>query len=193
MEKKNRPMNKKQLLLAVVISFVAIAGCDKYGFKVGKPWNPEETPFFDDGVDVVDDLADLSGKWRQERERNFDARVQLADLIAEIEILSIQTSSDLESDTAKRIEVRIVEILYGKAPSETISLVSRTHSPGYELVLRHEVHLTGRFFLFVRWFDDENHQPGNHFHLSPSSEGIRSALENRVVFRKNAEKSLKKR
>ncbi len=181
------------MLIAVLFSCVVIAGCDKYGFKVGKPWNPEETPFFDDGVDVVDDFANLSGKWRQEHERYFDARAQLADLIAEIEIVSVQTSSDLESDTAKRIKVRIVEILYGKTPSDTISLVSRTHSPGYELVLRHEVRLPGRFFLFVRWFDEKNGQPGNHFHLSPSSEEIRSELANRVAFRKDAEKSLKGR
>jgi hypothetical protein len=193
MEKKNRPMTKKQILIAVLFSCVAIAGCDKYGFKVGKPWNPEDTPFFDDGVDVVDDFANLSGKWRQEHERYFDARAQLADLIAEIEIVSVQTSSDLESDTTKRIKVRIVEILYGKAPSDTISLVSRTQAPGYELVLRHEGQLTGRFFLFVRWFDEKNSQPGNHFHLSPSSEGIRSELANRLAFRIDAEKSLKDR
>jgi hypothetical protein len=185
------PSKKNRTLLIVLFSLILITGCSKYGFEVGKPWNPEETPFFDDGVDVVDNLANLSGKWRHQQERLFDARVQLADLIAEVEILSVQTSSDLESETSKRIEVRIVEIMYGKAPSDTLPLVSRKNAPGYELVLRHEARLMGHFFLFVRWFDEKDNKLGNHFHLSPTSEEIRIALENRIVFRNNEEASLK--
>ncbi len=184
-------MKKIPTLLFVLFFSVLITGCGQVGFKAGKSWNPEETPFFDDGVDVVDDLANLSGKWRQQEERHFDARTQLADLIAEVEILSVQTSSDLESETAKRLEVHIVDILYGKTPSDTISLISRKNSPGYELVHRHEARLRGRFFLFVRWYDGKDNALGNHFHLSLASSEIRTALKNRIIFRENEEASLK--
>lgn len=180
-------MKKEAPVLSLLIILVIAAGCGGAAFKAGKPWDPEEATFFDDGVDVVEDLTALSGKWAYDLEKDLDGRVQLADLVAKVEVVSVQTASDLDGETGKRVEVRIKDIVYGASPSLEIFLESPKEDPGHQLILRYENRLKGSFFLFVRWFVDGDGSLGHHFHLSPDSMQMESEIKKRVDARQREE------
>ncbi len=180
-------MVSRLIVVALCLVSLLAVGCGGAVFQTGEPWDPKETPFFDDGIDMVEDLSALSGKWGYTAENEFEGRVQLADLIAEVDVMAVQTTSGLNGESAKRIEVKVARVIYGEAPSENFHLVSKKEAPGHELILRYERHLTGRFFVFVRWFQDDNGAPGHHFHLSPASDKLTPEVERRIALRKREE------
>jgi RNA 3'-terminal phosphate cyclase len=161
-------------------------GCTKIKIDVGAPWDSREAPFFDDGVDIIKDPMSLSGEWAFRQRNWLEGRIQLSDSIAVVEIRSVQTASDAEGRQIKRIEVAVIEQLYGKNPNHAVSLESSENEPGYQLILRHERYLTGRFILFARWFGEKGSIPdavGNHFHLSPASEVMLAEVTTRIQSR----------
>jgi hypothetical protein len=165
-------------MCAAMIGLGAI-GCGG-GFQVGSDWNPNEARFFDDGVDLIKQPSKLGGDWAYNHEEELDARVNLGDLVAEVELLSLQTASDIEGQEAKRIETLIVEKLFGSTPEESVYLLSSKDSLGYPLILRHERHLTGRFLVFIRWFHTDDGSLGHHFHLSPASPEMRKKVQKMI-------------
>ena len=180
-------MKKIPSSVLVLSLLFCVTGCGGTAFKTGKVWDPNEAPFFDDGVDVVEDLSSLSGKWAFEQEKDLDGRVQLADLVAKVEILSVRTSSDFDVDTGKRIEIQIKNILYGSSPTEKFALVSTKDSPGHELIIRYENRLVGSFFLYARWFEGQDGTILHHFHLSPVSAQMEAEINKRIEKRKRQE------
>lgn len=180
-------------LSSILVTGLVLCGCAG-GFRAGQPWDPNEEPFFDDGIDLVEDPSSISGTWAYEHEKNLDARIQLADLIAEVEIMSVQTISDMDEETARRIDVTVENLLYGKSPDrQKVSLFSSRESRGYELILRYERRLTGRFILFVRWFVDDKNNVVNHFHLSPASSQMKADVDKKVTFRQREESAMDRR
>jgi hypothetical protein len=176
-------MKRTFFLTLLFAELLFVSGCGSE-FKTGMDWRPDEARFFDDGVDMIADISKLSGKWAYTQEDDLTGRVQLADLVAEIEIVSIQTISDVEQVETKRIKVQILEQIYGVAPDDSFALSSRSDAPGNVLIKRYEKHLTGRFLLFVRWFEGQGGVVEHHFHMSPDSEEIKAAVREQVQKRK---------
>ena len=168
--------------ISIVALFLA-CGCAATSFRVGDEWDPKETPFFDDGVDVVEDISTLSGKWAYRHEKETDGRMQLADFVGVVNILSVQTKSDFNVEAAKRIDVEVVETIYGNTPAGIIQLLSTREAPGHQLLLRYEQRLSGKRLVFIRWFKQEDKTIGHHFHISPASEylvpKVRAAMDMR--------------
>jgi len=163
-------MKRPQIFTIFIFLLVAIVGCASGTFRVGDTWDPKEAAFFDDGVDVVEDYNSLSGKWAYRQEKELEGRTQLADFVGIVNILSVQTKSDFEVEAAKRIDIEIVEAIYGETPAGTIQLVSTREAPGHQLILRYERRLDGKHLVFIRWFQQDDKSLGHHFHLSPASE-----------------------
>ena len=114
----------------------------------------------------------------------------IPDSIAVVDVLSVQTKTDMDGRQSKRIDVGIINHLYGKTPENNISLQSNESAPGHELILRYERHLEGRFLLFSRWFripGDTGEEVGHHFHLSPASEALLAEVKKRVQLRLDEE------
>ncbi len=181
-------VSRLTVVVLFLVSLLAV-GCGAAVFQTGEPWDPKETPFFDDGIDMVEDLSSLSGKWGYSAENELEGRVQLADLVAVIRVMAVQTTSGVNGDSAKRIEVEVVRAIYGDPPTMRFPLVSKKEAPGHELILRYERHLTetGRFLVFVRWFRDDQGATGHHFHLSPASDKLIPEVERRISLRKREE------
>jgi hypothetical protein len=177
------------LICSAVIGLLA-AGCGG-GFKVGAAWNPNEARFFDDGVDLIKQPSKLGGEWAYNHQEELDARVNLGDLVAVVEVLTLQTATDIEGQEAKRIEIRVIERLNGATPTENISLQSSKASLGYPLIVRHERHLTGQFIAFLRWFDNDDGSLGHHFLLAPASTEMRKAVQDLIDDRIREEERLK--
>jgi len=172
---------------AIAIAAVSLAaiGCGG-AFATGRPWDAAaEATVFDDGIDVLDDPAKLAGEWAFRARQDLDARSNLADMVAVVTIVSVQTTKDVDGTEARRIDARVNDLLYGAAPDRSLALKSSATSLGYSLVTRHEGRLTGSFIVFLRWFEQEDGTIGHHFHLSPSSpeisEQVRKYVRARVA------------
>jgi len=165
----------------------ASAGCGGAGFETGAPWDPKESRFFDDGVDVIDDLKKIDGEFAYRQEDELSGRVNLADLVGEVEISTTQTMRDVDGREQKRMDVRILTALYGGSPDSSIAFVSSSESPGHGMILRYEDRLSGRFLAFVRWFEDDRGKVAHHFHLSPASETMVAEVKARIEKRKAEE------
>ena len=142
---------------------------------------------FDDGVDLLQDISKLSGEWGYQAEQELEARSHLADMVAIVTVLAVQTNEDLEGIESKKIEARIEDIIYGDAPSKDLALNSTSKSLGYSLILRHEQRLMGKHIIFMRWFTEDDRSLGHHFHLSPASGKLEKAVRKLVEARKKEE------
>ncbi len=174
------------LLVGTWLAAPLYSGCRINQIDLGAPWESRETPFFDDGVDLVEDPQSLSGEWGFRQQNWLDGRIQLADSIAIVDIQTIQTKVDATGRQFKSLHIVVAEQLYGKNPTKDVSLQSPETAPGYPLILRHERHLQGRFIAFVRWFrtgEDTAEAIGHHFHLSPASEALLAEVKPRIMHR----------
>jgi hypothetical protein len=164
----------------IVVLSLAASACGG-GFVAGRAWDAEaEATIFDDGVDLVDDPAKLSGEFEDGARRALEIRAATADLTALVEVTSIQTTKDVDGTEARRIGAELTEILYGKAPDPSIAFESAATALGNQLITRHERRLAGPFVIFVRWFDRPDGSLGSHFHLSPSSPAVMELVRGRI-------------
>jgi len=178
------------ILVPSLAALLLTVGCGG-GFKVGSPWNPNEARFFDDGIDLIKQPSKLGGEWAYNHDEELDARVNLGDLTAVVQVLTVQTTTDLDGKEAKRIEAQFTDVWYGETPTPKVFLQSSKDSLGYPLILRHERHLTGEFLIFIRWFDREDGTLGHHFHLSPASTEMRKKVQHMIEKRREEEERLK--
>lgn len=184
-------MNRLTYFLPAVIAISCVVNCGGAVVSVGPPWHPEDAVFFDDGADLIENPTVLAGTWGGRQKNWMEGRVQLADVVAVVEIQTVQTDIEADTANAKRIDVRVVEKLYGTPPGERISLRSLFAASGYALIVRHEKHLAGKFILFYRHFDVQGKggrkAVGHHFHLSPASVELVDYVKERLSLRKSAE------
>jgi len=176
-----------RLMTAVVVA-AALAGCGG-GFKVGKSWDPGESRLFDDGIDVVENMSSLSGKWEFDMKNELDARVNLADTVAIVEVTAVQTNEDLDGIESRKLNSRVIKVLYGETPGDEVGLHSTQESLGYSLITRHEARLVDTHIAFIRWFDGEDGKLANHFHLSPASPQLVKAVKEMIETREEEEKA----
>jgi hypothetical protein len=177
------------LVGCVVVGLLGTLGCATTGFQAGEPFSPGEARFFDDGLDLIEDLSVLSGEWAFQAEDELIGRVQLADLVAEVDILAVQLSTDIDGKESRRIDIQVEKILLGAAPGKTISLMASEASKGFITILRNEQRLSGRKLAFVRFYNDEAGVLRSRFHLSPASQALRASVQRRVEQRLREEES----
>jgi hypothetical protein len=173
----------RALVAAVALPVAACGG----GFQFGAPFEDREIKFFDDGVDLIKDPARLGGQWAVGYGDELDGRVSLADLVARVEVVSVQTDRDLDGKEAKRVTVSVVEEIYGSSPARNLFLQSLPETLGYELIQRHETELTGMFVAFVRLFEGPDGKLAKHFHLSPASPKVLERVRVKLKARKKEE------
>jgi hypothetical protein len=176
------------LFLGIVL---CAAGCGGAFSSVGPPWRSEDAQFFDDGIDLIENPTVLSGAWGDRQKNWTEGRIQLADVVAAVEISAVQSEVDVDKNEARRIDAVVSDILYGSLKDRQVSLKSPSASPGFGSILRNEKQLNGRFILFYRTFEiqgeDGEKALGHHFHLSPASSALLEYVTQRVSLRVQAE------
>jgi hypothetical protein len=178
---------RRSCAVAIAAVSAVMAGCGG-GFTAGRDWDPAtEATVFDDGIDLIDDPAKLSGEWEFQARQDVDARSNLADMVAVVNILSVQTTKDVDGTEAQRIDARVEKTMYGASPGRTLALKSPSSALGYALITRHEGRLTGTYIVFLRWFDQGDGTLGHHFHISPASATIFEMVNKHVTARKAQE------
>ncbi|MBN2802066.1 MAG: hypothetical protein JXR91_03130 [Deltaproteobacteria bacterium] len=149
-------------------------------------WNPDEAQFFDDSIDIIEDYNNLSGQWEFDAKEEFNGRSNLADIIAIVNITSIQTSQDNSGKEEKRIEMLVTKFIYGTLESNDIVLATNAESKSYTLIMRYEKNLKGEHLLFLRRFKTSEGY-GEHFHISPASDKLKNSVRELVEKRIEAE------
>ena len=184
-------MNRRWLSSWLLFTVLSVTACGGATITAGPPWNPEDRPFFDDGVDLIENPTALAGAWGGRQKNWMEGRIQLSDVVAVVELQSLQTEVDASKSESKRLAVTVVTALYGEPPSAKIRLESRSDAPGYPLLVRHEKRMAGRFILFYRHFEqkakDGNDAISHHFHLSPASKTLLAHVRERILLRMDAE------
>ncbi|MBN2343973.1 MAG: hypothetical protein JXX29_11965 [Deltaproteobacteria bacterium] len=179
-------MKYSMLVWVLLCCGVLTGACSKQVHVVGKPFQPTEERFFDDGMDVIADSSSLSGQFGFETREDLDARSNLADVVALVTVSTVQTN-EMASGAERRIEVTIERVLYGEGFSAaSYQLRSGSSSLGYTLLERHESALTGQMLLFLRTFP-ESEGADHHFHLSPASATVLTVVEDYLKKRVEAE------
>jgi hypothetical protein len=155
----------------------------------GRSFSDSERRFFDDGIDVVEDVDSLQGQYGFEEREALDARCNLADVIAEVTIVAVHDNEDAAGVAVKRLEVTINRLFYGEMRSGEFLLSSNANALGYTLLTRHEAALGGRKIMFLRTFfpGEGNDSSGHHFHLTPASDAMKKSVKHFVDKRIGAE------
>lgn len=180
-------MKRGHVAMAVAVAGAA-AACGG-GFAAGKPWNASvEASIFDDGADLFDDPARLSGKSENSARQALEVRADLADALAIVDVVSVQSSGAAGEAEARRIGVELVEPLHGELPGRAFALESGISALGNSVIRRLEPRLSGgRFVAFIRWFELEGGAVGHHFHLSPASAEVLEIVRPRAAARSGEE------
>ncbi|MBN2716327.1 MAG: hypothetical protein JXX14_10770 [Deltaproteobacteria bacterium] len=178
---------KQPLFISLLLIFCMMACATT--IQPGKPFDDSERRFFDDGIDVVEDVSSLQGQFGFEEREDMDARCNLADVVGVVEILSVHSNTGADGVEEIRIEVQVKELIYGEMTNRQIQLRSNANALGYTLLNRYESALSGSKILFMRTFhiSGESDGTGHHFHLSPLSPAVLSEVKRLVKKRRNAE------
>lgn len=149
-------------------------GCGGGGAQavVSSPFDPEDAAYFDDGADFVADPTLLEGRWREEWADEFIGRIDKADVIALVRIVTVRTSVDLNHRTSYHLVPESKQALWQELP-DAVELVVREGAPGYASVDHALERLQrGEYVLFIKWYTNDVGQIAAHWHLSPGTSPV---------------------
>jgi hypothetical protein len=171
--------------LAVASTWIACGGGGAAGPTVTSEFTDEDAEIFDDGIDFIEDPEGLDGRWQSDWERDLERRVSGADLIAEVEVVTLRLDTDPEQRRTYRLIGRFESIVFGERPDEDIALVVPEGAPGFSSVADNENRLLNeRFVVYVKWYHNEEVAGVRpHFHLAPASEVVLDYTRDRATRR----------
>lgn len=166
---------------STLFALCSVLGCASgpgVGAGVSGPFTERHAQLFDDSVDMVENPQDLSGRWREDWERELDERTSDADLIARGRVATLRTDQDLQQRVTFHLVIAIDEVLDGEHSGRELSVRVQEGAPGYASVQSHRERILDRpFVVFVRWAEDGAGGVEPRFHLSPPS----AHLDRRLV------------
>jgi hypothetical protein len=161
------------LLLACVL---ASCGGKSTGPTVKSPFLAEDEALFDGGVEFVDDPEKLTGRWKEDWEREMAQRVARADAIYVGDVSSTRLGSDFGGKSFIDLAFDVEKRLHGTG-SGTVDLRSRPEDAGYRTLARAgDRLLSGKYVAFVKWAEDDGAVRGR-FHLAYASDVVLATVQ----------------
>ena len=158
---------------AMAVGLTACGGSALQVAEVTSPFTTDQSQVFEDGVDFVADPDVLSGRWRDDWSRDFQARVAGADLIAVVHVHTLRTDTDLDRRTTFRIVAAIRELKLGEAPEDELSLPVHEGDGGFDSIESNQRRILETDFLaFIKWYTADGGRVAPHWHLSPATDPI---------------------
>jgi hypothetical protein len=162
--------------LVIVNMVVNITACGGAGAANGvhptSPFTADDGNLFEDAVEFVSDPNSLTGRWRDDWDRDLKGRVDRSDLIALVTISALQTQIDPQQRTTFRLSAQIENKMKGKAPDD-LTLVVAEDAPGYASIdAGRQRLLSEHFIVFVKWYAKPDGTVSSHWHLSIASADV---------------------
>ncbi len=175
------------VLLPFLIAFASACGSGSVQMRTSSEFTEVHAEFFEDGVDYVANPDVLTGRWRDEWQRETEKRLEYSDFIGVVTVNTLRTDIDPGRRTSFRLMATIDESLLGEAPKEGLTLLVRDGQAGYETVDGNQRRILNEsFVVFVKWYEDENEMISAHWHLSPASDVILDRVRELILRRENA-------
>lgn|SRR5690554_3148587 len=171
------------LLLLGLLGSLGLPGCGAsvdQARLVGTPFTAVEEALFDSGVEFVDDPSHLSGRWREEWERDLAGRVERADLIYIGGVESSREGQDGSGRPFLDLTTAVDNVLKGKQ-GRYLDLRARDRDAGFMGLARSGERLyESPFIVFVKWSDEGDGRVRARFHLAYASGFVVSAVKDQL-------------
>jgi hypothetical protein len=171
-------MNPPLRSLSLVVCLLMACGGSTSGGAgaVKSPFLPEDEALFDGGVEFVDDPEKLTGRWREDWERELSDRVARADAVFIGEVVATRLGADVRGESFVDIGFSVQKKLLGKLGG-SVELRSRTGDAGHRTLARAGDRLLGgNYVAFVKWVEEDGKVRGR-FHLAHASRFVLSAVQ----------------
>jgi hypothetical protein len=163
-------------LLLLTCALASCGGKSSGPGTVQSPFLAEDAVLFDGGVEFVDNPEKLTGRWKEDWERELAQRVARADAIYLGNVSSTRLGSDFGGKAFIDVAFEIEKRLHG-AGTGTIDLRSRPDDAGHRTLARADDRLlTGKYVAFVKWAEDDGAVRGR-FHLAYASDVVLATVQ----------------
>lgn len=167
----------RNALAACSLLFVVACGGAKPATTV-VPLTPEQAKAFDHGVDFVTSLEGLEGRWRDDWDRDLQARVASADLIALVTVSTLRTDTDPTQRITYRLVAHVDRELVGTDSDQELELAVREEQAGYLTVRENMTRIADKQYIaFVK----RGAQGDDSWHLSAASEQVVGETESKIT------------
>jgi hypothetical protein len=157
-------------LTVMLLSAATACGGGKPGAGSTVALSEREHALFDDGVDLIENPEGLSGRWKEDWDRDLDERIAGSDFVATGSVTTLRTEVDPERQTSYHMVFDVDEALLGEPSSKELLLISRDGDTGYGSVVQHRDHVLRRAVLaFVKYGAGPDGASTPYFHLAAPS------------------------
>lgn len=169
-----------------VIGALLLVSCASGGASnAGRPTSPfleSDGPLFEDGVDLVGDPSNLSGKWADDYANELRDRVNRSDLIALLTVNTVRSDVSPSDHTTHWLIAQVGDVFKGKFEGE-LSLASSDDALGFDSVDRERGNILKRpLVVFAKWANDPSTGGVRaHWHLAAGTRDVVDAVRMQIA------------
>lgn len=151
----------------LVLCLLLAGACGGAQSRSQVPLTAEQARAFDNGVDFVQSLEGIEGRWRDDWERDLTARVSGAERIALVTVRTLRTDTDPQQQVTYRLQTVVDKDLIGEGARE-LQLIVPADAPGFGTIQDNVTRVPDKqYVVYLR-----GAPTGARFHLSAASEPV---------------------
>ncbi len=165
--------------LLLVASCLACGGADR---PTGTIFTAREIELFGNGADYVQSPEELGGQWKAQWEKDQSERVELADAVAIVNIISVSDDETAGEDPYIRLVLNVRSKMFGTVDEE-LSLRVRRTDPGFPSIHGKSRSLLAQpFILALRWqkLNEDSDEVVPRWYLTPATEPVVEFVQDRI-------------
>jgi hypothetical protein len=146
-----------------VLVAAACFGCGGGGASApdGTVFTPDQDGRYGSGVDFVADPSAMEGAWSETWNKELEARVLDADVIAVVPVTTFRTSTTPRGERSYHLGGTPKRFLKGSLPKAELSLRSAPGDAGYGAVHGNDSRIIEKtYVMFLKWRTDANDPEG---------------------------------
>lgn len=145
-----------------------------------RPFPSTLSQAFDDGVDYIADVDNLGGRLAADWRDQIDILTRESDLIVAVRIETVTSGAEASaSGTYRLTAAAITAPIVGDRPDNNrVELRVSEGELGYNTVRANLRRLqSGEYFLFARWYTNDDGQVRAHWHLTPRTDAALQRIQ----------------
>ena len=156
-----------------LVSGCATTGAAGAGVRPTSAFTAADAHLFEDGVDLVGNPEDLSGRWAEDWSNEMRDRVARSDFVARVTVTTLRSDIDPQQRATHWLVANVGEVLKGKLPTKELAFASSDQSAGYGAIDRERDNVLHRPMLVLgKWAELDNGEVRPHWHMALASEQV---------------------